>query len=459
MNNNNNTRLRSIISFMILILTTISYFIGSSSSSITSSTSSSSSSSSLFAFAFAFAYTKIPNSLIDERRSQNNRRPFTTPQPNQNNKNDDNTIASLHRSSSTSLLLSTKQESSLTNTNDDENDNDETKETANNANVINQSRLLLGFVALLYGTLNVSLRFVYDIPNCIPPTAAALSASRGWIAFICFLPPLLLNNINMKKKKKKKNMENKSTTEMEKIIDDSNSKSSSIKLLLQSGIELSIWNFLAQGLLNIGLLNTGSARASFLTQCSILFTPIISTFIGKQYISKQIWFSCFIALIGLIILTIGGSTSAVGAAGAAASSAFSFSLSQGDLFVLGGALSWSIYLFRISIIGPKHQNNEIQLQGLKTGFVAILYSIWWFISSIIKGTGPSTGAGVGSLFTSLSSSLSSLSSLFTSLPSWMTTSYIVWIALFFSAIGPGTIADVSCYCCFLDVFYLFTLLS
>jgi len=335
-------------------------------------------------------------------------------------------------------------------------DNDEiTKETlasnandpANDANVvINQSRLLLGFVALLYGTLNVSLRFVYDIPNVIPPTAAALSASRGWIAFLCFLPPLLLNNINMnsnKKKNENKNEnenENKSiaATEIEKMVDSTNSnsskKSNSLMLLFQSGIELSIWNFLAQGLLNIGLLSTGSARASFLTQCSILFTPIISTYIGKEKINTNIWFSCFIALVGLIILTIGGTTA--GAAGAGIGSAFSFSLSQGDLFVLGGALSWSIYLFRISIIGPKH--NEIQLQGLKTGLVAILYSIWWYISSTIStatgsavtGTATGTAGNAVSIFTS------------SSLPSWMTSSYIVWIALFFSAIGPGTIADV-----------------
>merc|ERR1712238_279861 len=35
-----------------------------------------------------------------------------------------------------------------------------------------------------------------------------------------------------------------------------------------------------------------------------------------------------------------------------------------------------------------------------------------------------------------------VSSLFSTLPSWMTSSWIVWIALFFSAIGPGTIADI-----------------
>jgi len=109
-------------------------------------------------------------------------------------------------------------------------------------------------------------------------------------------------------------------------------------------------------------------------------------------------------------------------------------LSSGDLFCIGGALSWSIYLFRISILGPKHPN-EIQLQGLKTGLVAVFYSIWWFISSVMN-TGVGTGVG------GITGIGGTISSLFSSLPSWMTSSYIVWIALFFSAIGPGTIADI-----------------
>merc|ERR1712166_1376798 len=94
-------------------------------------------------------------------------------------------------------------------------------------------------------------------------------------------------------------------------------------------------------------------------------------------------------LIGLVVLTLGGAGAAGGGAAAAAAtaSAFSFSLSSGDLFCIGGALSWSIYLYRISVLGPKHPN-EIQLQGLKTGLVAVFYSIWWFLSSVMN-----TGVG------------------------------------------------------------------
>jgi hypothetical protein len=52
--------------------------------------------------------------------------------------------------------------------------------------------------------------------------------------------------------------------------------------LLLAGLELAVWNFGAQTLLNLGLLSTESTRASFLTQSSVVLTPIISMFAGQQ---------------------------------------------------------------------------------------------------------------------------------------------------------------------------------
>jgi drug/metabolite transporter (DMT)-like permease len=268
----------------------------------------------------------------------------------------------------------------------------EVQEAPDNSASINRGRLLLVLVAVLYGSLNVALRFVYDVPK-VPPTAAALSATRGWLAFLCFLPPLFLD------RKQSANGESSRTT--------------AVIPLFRSGLELAVWGFLAQGLLNVGLVSTGSARASFLTQTSVLFTPLISTLIGKQKVGKNVWLACVVALIGLVVLTVGGTSAA---AAAVATSAFSFSLSSGDLFVLGGALSWSMYLFRISALGPKHP--DLILQGVKTGLMAILYSVWWIGTTAVNKLP------------------------FFSIPSWMASGSIVWMALFFSAIGPGTIADV-----------------
>ncbi len=336
--------------------------------------------------AFAFAFTKIPKSLLDDRhphddrrhRHQNPKHPTVTTFVSSRNKN------RYSEKNCPSVLSSTAAQ--------------EGPESSPNNASINNGRLLLALVALLYGTLNVALRFVYDVPD-VPPTAAALSATRGWLAFFCFLPPLILDR-----------RQNQAEPSPSAKKDDGNAIS-----LFRSGLELATWGFLAQGLLNVGLVSTGSARASFLTQASVLFTPLISTMIGKQSVAKKVWLACMVALVGLVVLTMG----AGGAAAAGATSAFAVSLSRGDLFVLGGALSWSMYLFRINSLGPKHP--DLVLQGVKTGLMAVLYSIWWI-----------SGGGL------LSAGKLALSSL----PSWMTSSYVVWAALFFSAIGPGTIADV-----------------
>ncbi len=333
--------------------------------------------------AFAFAFTKIPKSLLDDRRVHEDRRnrhqipkqPIVTTFASSENKNGKHCP---------SVLSSTAAQ--------------EGPESPTSSASINKGRLLLAMVALLYGTLNVSLRFVYEVPD-VPPTAAALSATRGWLAFLCFLPPLILDRLKKK-------------PEASSLVETGNENNA---LLFRSGLELATWGFLAQGLLNVGLVSTGSARASFLTQASVLFTPLISTLIGKQSVAKNVWLACLVALVGLVVLTMG----AGGSAAAGVSSAFAVSLSKGDLFVLGGALSWSMYLFRVNTLGPKHP--DLVLQGVKTGLMAVLYSIWW-----ISG---------GGLFSAGKFALSSL-------PSWMTSSAVVWAALFFSAIGPGTIADV-----------------
>jgi len=347
--------------------------------------------------AVAFAFTKIPNSLIDDRlvhQEPRYRRPkqpivtFTRYGNNNNNNKDQNRNIDNKNNYPSDLSATVTQESP-----DDAS--------------INKGRLLLVLVAVLYGSLNVALRFVYDVPD-VPPTAAALSATRGWLAFLCFLPPLFLDQKSSKQ-------------QSAETLDPKENATDTFFPLFRSGLELATWGFLAQGLLNIGLVSTGSARASFLTQASVLFTPLISTFIGKQKVGKNVWLACVVALVGLVVLTMGAGSAAAGAA------AFAFSLSKGDLFVLGGALSWSMYLFRINWLGPKHP--DLILQGVKTGLMAVIYSIWWLASSTLNSF---SGGGL----------LSTWKLMLSAIPSWMTSSYVVWIALFFSAVGPGTIADV-----------------
>ena len=87
-------------------------------------------------------------------------------------------------------------------------------------------------------------------------------------------------------------------------------------------------------------------------------------------------------------------------------------ISVGDFIVLAGALCWSLYVFRLSSIGDLY--DEINMQAAKTLILALLYSVWYFAASYWSDT---------NLW-----------------PGWH--SMAAWGVIFYSALGPGTLADV-----------------
>jgi len=261
-------------------------------------------------------------------------------------------------------------------------DNDGVPDTMNSA--AGTARILLLFVALLYGTLNVSLRLVYAFPN--PPEASALSATRGWLATVCFIPLLLTN------KKRPTAQPRDGATDL--------SGTTSSDSFWWAAAELAIWNFGAQGLLTLGLLSVASARASFLTQLSVVLTPVISLLAGQSF-APTVWIACIVALGGLTLLS-GGITGIV-----------SGGLALGDFIVIGGALCWSLYLFRLSLMGGKF--DEIHLQAGKTVLLGVLYGLWCLATTLTTGDNI---LWVG----------------------WQNP--LAWAFLLYSALGPGTVADI-----------------
>jgi drug/metabolite transporter (DMT)-like permease len=278
--------------------------------------------------------------------------------------------------------------------------------------------MILCFVALLYGTLSVSLRLLYHEYN---PTASSISAARGVLACLGFLPLFVLNSNNNNNSKERLNSSDRKESSV--AAQPPSVASSSSSSFFVAGLELAFWNFLAQGLLNIGLLSTSSARASFLTQTSVVFTPVISRIFG-QTVPSNVWAACGLALIGLTVLSSVGTATAAAAAGPLSSAAISFA--TGDWFVLGGALSWSMYLFRLSKIAPKY--DEINLQFVKTGLLAVLYIIWWVAVTVVAVGGG--GGGGSSIFPLVKESFG-----------WLLNGF-AFIVLIYSAVGPGTVADV-----------------
>ena len=266
-----------------------------------------------------------------------------------------------------------------------------------------RGRMILLLVAFLYGSLNVALRQVYDMPG--PPSASMLSSTRGWLAALCFLPAI--SQIRQEV--------GKTASEGRAITPDGDKQPS----LVRVAIELAFWNAATQGLVNVGLLFTESARASFLTQVSVVITPLISSLQGNR-VEKNVWIGCAAALAGLALLSTDGGDSVSASADGIAAGFSGLSFSGGDLLVLGGAVCWSIYIVRTATIGDRYP--EVSLQAVKTVALAIMYTSWLAFSAITCFNTGGWEAVAGLWF------------------GWQNLA--AWALLLYSAIGPGALADV-----------------
>lgn len=146
--------------------------------------------------------------------------------------------------------------------------------------------------------------------------------------------------------------------------------------------ELAVFNFGTQGLLNIGLLTTKSARSAFFTQLSVVLTPILTAAVAALrresiVVKPRVWIACFVALFGLYVLS--SSSSSDNSSGHdEGSSGLQLTLSPGDWCCLGSAFSWSYYIYRLSDWGDRYDESQTML--VKNIFMALLYSAWTLLS-------------------------------------------------------------------------------
>lgn len=292
--------------------------------------------------------------------------------------------------------------------------------SCNNRHVM--GRALLITVAFLYGTLNVTLRLIYSLPG--PPSASALSTTRGWLAVVCFIPFLAKQNVDSKNKRKNSHenelecvngasLSQNGTSQgnaalssqvqrqlqlQEQVPSSAMNNTSRSRSFWKMSMELAVLNFSAQALINLGLVSVSSARAAFLTQTSVVITPVVSALVGNS-IHPKVWLACLAALGGLLLMSHEDEESGLG------------HFQVGDLLCLGGALCWSLYIFRLSYC---EMFDEIEMQAAKTFFLAVLYTGWFAAAFIQSETCLWEG--------------------------W--TSLVAWALLFYSALGPGTLADV-----------------
>jgi drug/metabolite transporter (DMT)-like permease len=226
-------------------------------------------------------------------------------------------------------------------------------------------------------------------PHLFPPqTASALSAVRGVMAALCFVPYAWSVRRTLP---------------------------GLPRAFWAAAGELALWNFLSQGLLNIALLYTDAMRVSFIAQTAIVLTPLIAASQGHE-MRPSVWAGCAVALAGVALLASDGNAAVSAVAGAAAPG---FRLSLGDGLALGGAVTSSLYIYRISELGKQGLSNDLT-QAIKVAIIAALYCVW---AAVDGARLVAAGGALVALW-----------------PGWR--SMLAWGVLAYSAIVPGALADV-----------------
>ncbi len=89
--------------------------------------------------------------------------------------------------------------------------------------------------------------------------------------------------------------------------------------------------FLGASLQQVGILYTSAGKAGFITGLYVIIVPILGLLL-KQQTNKSTWFGAGLAVIGMFFLSV----------------TENFTISKGDLLVLGSALFWAIHVQLIS---------------------------------------------------------------------------------------------------------------
>lgn len=122
--------------------------------------------------------------------------------------------------------------------------------------------------------------------------------------------------------------------------------------ITRGGLELGAWCALGYALQNIGIENTGAARASFISSFTIIAVPMIAGIAGRT-VRNQTWFATAIALIGLAfmesLVPIPGFIDSAVEINDIVSEGAPDSL-IGDLFTLGSAFVFGLHIFRTDCI-------------------------------------------------------------------------------------------------------------
>ncbi|KAG8466701.1 hypothetical protein KFE25_008080 [Diacronema lutheri] len=227
------------------------------------------------------------------------------------------------------------------------------------------ARLAMLGSAIMFGAYAPAIKEVYLQPG--PPTAAALSCARGLMIALPLVPML-----------------------WERDVDGAPVVNSRC---LRTAAELAVYSFALTTLLNLGLVQGGSAtKAAFLLQAAVIFTPCLSL-AAREPVEPRTWAGAAMALVGvgLIALDEGG-------VGSAAAAGALLRLEPADLLFLGTAASWAAIIFRLGQFARSDElaAKTLHIQAAKNAMLALAFGAWLGLDLLCSGAGLSAqwpGAG------------------------------------------------------------------
>lgn len=128
---------------------------------------------------------------------------------------------------------------------------------------------------------------------------------------------------------------------------------------LRAGGVLGVLLFAGFATQTLGLQYTSASRSAFITGLSVILTPLLGALWLKQRLGARAYLACAVALVGLGLLTltdIGGG------------------INRGDLWTLGTAIAYAIYIVYLGEVAPRH--SAAALSAVQIWLVALLAWLW-----------------------------------------------------------------------------------
>ena len=204
------------------------------------------------------------------------------------------------------------------------------------------ARATLLAVALSYGSQDVALRLVLTLTAAPSPPAVALV--KALIQAAAFAPPYFLSQR------------------------EGTAPPWSVSLGLAAALVASN-EFLLEG-----IKRTSAAKAAFLLQLSVVFTPILEYLVLRRRQGARVWLGALCACVGCACLT--------------SSSDDSFVVVQqrtGDLLVVAAATAWAAYIVLTAAIPS--DAGALEVQARKNLACAFFYGACWASSASVEVSG------------------------------------------------------------------------